>query len=278
MTSTSTSTTTAIVPRRRSRLRAGPAAAVAFVTVVAVLSASPVIYLLFASITGGEQPFSTWLEMFHDLPIAKEMTNSFVVAGCASAVVVFVGAMAGFAFGKLGFWGSRALFGVVISLIAVPLATIILPNYFNFAAVQGLGSYWSATTVYAAINLPFAIVLMAAFFTSLPDELMESATLDGSNTVQCFTRIMLPLALPAMVIVLILTFLSTWNDLLVSLLFLPGDDVRTVSVGVSALAGVHQPNISLKLTASLFSAIPPLVAFVAFQRYIISGITQGVHR
>jgi ABC-type glycerol-3-phosphate transport system permease component len=246
----------------------------------AVASAAPILYLIYNSLFNAENGVfaGTWIQMFQELPVLRQMANSFIVAAGAALVIVAIGSLAGFGFSKLPFPGSRRIYAVVIALIAVPLATIILPDYFNIAAAGGIGSYGAAVALYAAINLPFATILLSAFFASLPDELLESASLDGATVRQAFLRIMIPLALPAIVIVACLTFLGTWNDLLISLLLLPGEDTRTISVGVSALAGVHQPNVALRLTTSLFSALPPLLLFAIFQRHLISGITAGINR
>src|SRR5205085_778308 len=116
--------------------------------------------------------------------------------------------------------------------------------------------------VYSASSIPFATILMTAFFSSLPDELIEGGLVDGATYWQTFFRIVLPLAVPAMVTVAILAFLGAWNDLLIGLLFLPDTDMRTISVGIGSLAGLHDSNTALILTGSLFSAIPPVLVFL----------------
>jgi ABC-type glycerol-3-phosphate transport system permease component len=87
---------------------------------------------------------------------------------------------------------------------------------------------------------------------------------------------MLPLAAPALTTVGVLCFLGSWNDLLVALLFLPDTGTRTISVGVATLQGVRANSLDLVLTGSLFSALPPIVAFIIFQRYLVSGIVSGI--
>jgi ABC-type glycerol-3-phosphate transport system permease component len=269
-----------IVPSQRRRLHPARWLATILVGLIALVSAVPFIYLIAASIVpaAGETAGGLWIELFQSLPIARQSLNSLIVAGSATAIVVAASSLAGFGFSKLIFRGSRLIFVGIIAMIAVPGATTILPNYINFSEIGGVGAYWGPIVMYSAGSLPFATILMTAFFASLPDELIESGLVDGATYTQTFRRIVLPLAVPAMVTVGILAFLGAWNDLLVGLLFLPDVDMRTISVGIGSLAGVHVSNPALILTGSLFSAIPPVVAFLIFQRYLISGITAGISK
>jgi ABC-type glycerol-3-phosphate transport system permease component len=142
--------------------------------------------------------------------------------------------------------------------------------------VGGIGSYLGPILMYAAGSTPFSTVLMTNFFRALPDELIESAVIDGASYRQVFLMIMAPLAAPAMTTVAVLCFLGSWNDLLVALLWLPDPGQRTISVGIASLVGVRASNLDLILTGSLFSALPPVLAFIVFQRYLVSGIVSGI--
>jgi multiple sugar transport system permease protein/raffinose/stachyose/melibiose transport system permease protein len=206
------------------------------------------------------------------------MLNSALIALCTTALVVTFSGMAGFGFGKLGYRGSSAAYGLVVAAISVPVASTILPNYLNFARVGGVGAYWGPIVMYTAGSLSFSTILMTSYFRSLPDELVESAVVDGASYVRIFRSIMVRMSLPALVTVGVLSFLGVWNDLLVALLFLPNPAMRTISVGVAALSGVHSVNLDLVLTGSLISAIPPIVAFIVFQKYLVAGITSGISK
>jgi ABC-type glycerol-3-phosphate transport system permease component len=111
-----------------------------------------------------------------------------------------------------------------------------------------------------------------------PLDVVELELLDGATYRQIFARVTLPLAGPAMITVGILAFLGSWNDLLVGLLFLPDLDMRTITVGIGSLAGLRDSNVELTLTGCLFSALPPVVGFLIFQRYLVNGITAGISR
>lgn len=222
--------------------------------------------------------FQSWHDLFAQVPVGSYMLNSVIVAGGAMALVSVVSCMAGYGFSKLQFPGSVQIIAVIVAALSVPSATTIIPNYFNFARVGGIGAYWGPILMYAAGATPFSTILMTNFFRSLPDELVESAIIDGATYRQVFVWVMLPLAAPALTTVAVLCFLGAWNDLLISLLMLPDPDMRTISVGVATLQGVRGNSLNLVLTGSLLSAVPPILAFIIFQRYLVSGLVSGMNK
>lgn len=252
-----------------------------FVVLIAALaSLYPFISLLVTSLLPplNGHPGELWVQLFQQLPVASYMLNSTIVSGGAMVLVAVVSCMAGYGFAKLPFPGSAPILGFILAALSVPQATTIIANYFNFAAWGGVGAYWGPILMYAAGSTPFSTVLMTNFFRALPDELVEGAIIDGASYWQVFIWIMAPLAAPALTTVAVLCFLGSWNDLLVGLLFLPDPATRTISVGIATLQGVRSQGLNLILTGSLFSAIPPIVAFILFQRYLVSGIVSGVSK
>jgi multiple sugar transport system permease protein len=250
------------------------------VAIVAAASVAPFLYLVVISLLPSEigGVGALWMRLFQTIPVTTYLLNSAMVSGGATAIVLIASCMAGYGFSKLRYPGSNGIFLAIIACISVPLATTIIPNYFNFARAGGVGSYWGPIVMYAAGATPFATVLMTNFFRGIPDELVESAVVDGANYWQVFTLIMARLATPALMTVGVLCFLGTWNDLLVGLLFLPDPEMRTISVGIAALQGVRTTNIDMILTGSLLSAIPPIVAFLLFEKYLVAGITAGISK
>lgn len=265
---------------KSSSSKVGRGAAIIAVGLVAIASLVPFGFLVAVSfrptLTGPAG--SLWVDLFSRVPVGQYMLNSAIVSITSTVLVIVISTMAGYGFAKLPFPGRRGAFFLVIAAISVPFATTVLPNYLNIARLGGVGQYWSPILLYTAGSLPFAIILTASFFRSLPDELIESALMDGASYGRIFLSIMAPLAVPAAVTVGVISFLGSWNDLLTGLLLLPDPDMRTISVGVAALQGVRNSNLDLVLTGSLVSAIPPVVAFIVFQKYLVSGITAGVSR
>ena len=284
MTATSemaSSVTPRVLRKRRAGVGQGaglPATLV--VCVIAALSMFPFAFLLIRSLAAHKDLAigGLWLVIFDRMPVLRYSMNSAIVSLGATAIVLVVSSMAGFSFAKLGFRFSGLCYVLMIAAISVPLATVILPNYLNFAKLGGVGTYWGPILMYAALATPFSVVLMTSFFQALPDELMESAVVDGASYWQIYTLIMMRMAGSALVTVGVLCFLGTWNDLLIGLLMLPDPDMRTISVGVATLKGVRATAMDndIILTGSLMSTIPPIIAFILFQRHIVTGITAGI--
>ena len=250
------------------------------VLLVAAASVAPFLFLVVTSLLPTDDGGfgALWGRLFTTIPVTTYLLNSAIVSAGATFVVLIASCMAGYGFFKLRYPGSNQVFLTLIACISVPLATTIIPNYFNFAQLGGIGTYWGPIVMYAGGATPFATVLMTNFFKSLPDELVESGIVDGATYWQVFHLILLRLATPALLTVGVLCFLGTWNDLLVGLLFLPDPGMRTISVGIAALQGVRSTNIDMILTGSLLSAIPPIVTFVLFQKYLVAGITAGISK
>lgn len=265
---------------QRKRQFRGSRIGFALVLFAALASLVPFGFLVWKSLVPpeGGRIGDLWGQVFDALPVGLYMMNSVIVAGGSTAVVLLVSTLAGFAFAKLEYSGSKIVFGLVVAAISVPLATTILPNYLNFARLGGIETFWAPIVVYSALALPFSTILMTAFFRSVPDEIVESAVIDGASYSRIYSLIMLPMARPAIVTVGVLSFIAAWNDLLISLLFLPGTEMRTISVGIAALQGVRVSNLDVVLTGALISAIPTVVLFIIFQRHLVAGITSGISK
>ncbi|MDH2443331.1 carbohydrate ABC transporter permease [Amnibacterium sp. CER49] len=254
-------------------------AATVAVGAAAALSLVPFAFLVIVSLQPSpDDGSSLWVQLFTRVPIGQYMLNSAIVSLGSALIVLVVSCAAGFGFAKLPYPGSRLALGLVVAAISVPVATTILPNYLNLSNFGGVGTYWGPTLMYAAGATPFSTILMTNFFRSLPDELVEAGVADGAGYFRIFASVMVPLSAPALATTGVLAFLGAWNDLLIALLFLPDPETRTISVAVASLESVRSSNLDLVLTGSLLSAIPPVIAFVVFQRYLVSGITAGINK
>ena len=224
--------------------------------------------------------FSTasWSALFSYLPVGRELLNSALVCAASIAIILTVSSSAGFAFAKLNFRGQGALFVTVIGCMMVPLQSIIIPEYVNFAHVHLINTYLGAILVYAGLGTPFATFLMMTFYRGLPEELVEAAVCDGLGYESTFWRVALPLAKPALATVAVLQFIQIWDDLLVGLLFLQEPTNRTITVGLGVLSSGRVVAIPELMAGSLISALPAVIVYLIFQRYLVAGLTLGVNR
>jgi multiple sugar transport system permease protein/raffinose/stachyose/melibiose transport system permease protein len=117
---------------------------------------------------------------------------------------------------------------------------------------------------------------MTAYYRSIPDELVEAGIVDGLSYAQVFRRIALPLSTPALITITVLQFIQIWDDLLVGLLFLQNPQQRTITVGLGALAAGRTTDIPVLMAGSIMSAIPAILVYLVFQRFLINGLTAGI--
>jgi multiple sugar transport system permease protein/raffinose/stachyose/melibiose transport system permease protein len=251
--------------------------------VVAVVMLYPFWFMIDASFRTQQQftagrghSLASWRTLGSALPVGRQLWNSTVVCVLSIAIITVVSTMAGFAFAKLRYTGATPAFLVVVSAMLVPMQSIIIPAYVNVSRLGLITTYTGAVLVYAALGTPFATFLMTAYFRGLPDDLVEAAVVDGLGYGRVFLRIALPLAVPAVVTVAVLQFIQIWDDLLVGLLFLQNPAERTITVGLGALSAGRVTDIPVLMAGSLLSALPAVVVYLVFQRYLINGLTAGM--
>jgi len=158
------------------------------------------------------------------------------------------------------------------------MQSIIIPVFVDISRVHLINQFPGAILVYAALGAPFATYLMTTYYRSIPTELVEASVMDGANYWQIFRKVMLPLSVPAITTVAVLQVIQIWDDLLVGLLFLQTPAVRTITVGLAVLQNGRVVNIPVLMAGSLVSAIPAIIVFLIFQRYLIQGLTMGVSK
>lgn len=199
--------------------------------------------------------------------------NSLVVAFGTSLLVILINLPAAYSMVRYGTGGQR-LFAFVISLRLLPPIVFIVPMFILFQFLRLLDSLPGLILVNTLFNTPLALLLFVGFVQDLPREVEESAMIDGASSWQTLRLIVLPLLLPGLAVVLVMTFLWTWNEFLFSLI-LTLNRATTVTVGASFFVtawGVRWGEISAAITLSL---LPTLIFTFFVQRYLISGLTLG---
>jgi ABC-type glycerol-3-phosphate transport system permease component len=221
---------------------------------------------------------TTWHDLFAALPIGREMVNSTLITLCSIAVILAVSTTGGYALGTLRYRLSSVVFLIVVCSMMVPMQSMIIPEYINLARLGFINHYYGAIAVYSALGAPFATFLMTTYFRRLPEDVIEAALIDGLGYGSVFFRIMLPLAVPAIATVAVLQFIQIWDDLLVGLLFLQTPAHRTITVGLETIPAQHFQNFPMEMAGSLVSALPAVLVFLVFQRYLIRGLTMGISK
>jgi ABC-type glycerol-3-phosphate transport system permease component len=252
-------------------------------TLVAVVMLYPFWYMAQASFrsksqfqTGIGYSLDSWDGLLRALPVIQQLINSTIITTVAVALILLVSAMGGFAFAKLRFPGAGLILATIIAGMMIPLQSVIIPEFVNISSAGLINQYQGAILVYAGLGAPFATYLMTTYFRGVPTELIEASLIDGASYAQIFRTVMLPLAKPALVTVAVLQFIQIWDDLLVGLLFLQTPTVRTITVGLATLQSSRVIDVPVLLAGSLVSALPAVIVYLIFQRYLIAGLTMGM--
>jgi len=211
--------------------------------------------------------------LFQDTAITSSLVTTIEIAIGGTVLPVFVAALAGYAFAWLEFPGRDWLFVGVIGLLVVPLQMALIPMFKIYNSVGIFDTVLSLVLFHTAFGLPFAIFLLRNFFAGIPKDIVESARIDGSSEWRIFSRLMLPLGLPAIASLAIFQFLWTWNDLLVGLTF--GRSTQPITVAIFSQMRQFGSNIDIIAPASFLALVVPLIVFFAFQRYFVQGLLAG---
>jgi len=213
-----------------------------------------------------------------NVPFPSFFVNSFICAIGSSSLCVFISAMSGFAFSKIRFTGHKFLFNIVLMCLAVSGPIMLVPFYYILKAIGLYNTYLAVILPEVVMTLPFGVLMMRNFFDGLPNEMMESANLDGANMWKVFSRVYLPLAKPALINLCVLQIMWSFQDFLLPLMFLTSPKLYTATVAVNAFKGVYgvtAANLGRYNAALVLIGLPSVLVFVFAQKYIVNGITTG---
>jgi alpha-glucoside transport system permease protein len=191
----------------------------------------------------------------------------------ATILPIVVASLAGYAFAWLEFPGRDWWFLLVVALLVVPIQMALIPIFSLYNDLGLFDTIPGLILFHTAFGLPFAIFLLRNFFLGIPKDLIEAARIDGASEIVIFTRLILPLGLPAIASLAIFQFLWVWNDLLVALTF--GQSTQPITVAIFSQLRQFGANIELIAPAAFLSLAIPLAVFFAFQRYFVQGLLAG---
>lgn len=212
--------------------------------------------------------------VFDRIDYWRVVANSLFVAGTITVSVVLQSTMAGFAFAKLNFRGRRVLFVLVIATMLIPPELGILPRYILMADL-GWVDHLQAVIVPGLVSA-FGVFWMKQYIeTTVPDEVLDAARVDGCSAIRVWWSIVLPMCKPAAAALAILTFVLAWNDFLWPLVVLRSADVQTMQLALRTLHDAHFEDYALILSGTVIGTLPVLLVYVLLGRYLVSGIMEG---
>jgi trehalose/maltose transport system permease protein len=251
-------------------------------------AAFPLYYAVISSLQQGSQLFEptylprsanleNYVAVFGEQPFGRSILNSFAVGLGTVAVTLFLATLAAYALGRIRFRGRRSVLFAFLTVSMFPQVAVLSGM---FELIRWLGLYNTLPALvlsYLVLTLPFSIWVLTAFMRELPTEIEEAAILDGASRWTILTRILAPLAAPAIVTTGLLALIIAWNEFLFALTFSLGPESRTVPVAIALISGASQHELpwGVLMAASVVVAVPLVAIVLLFQGRIVSGLTTG---
>lgn len=272
--------------RKKKRIRFAPAAAFMVTLLIAFSILIPILWLFVSSFktdTGvikfpprffpEEWTLHQYLYVGDSIPIFEMTKNTIIFAGGVTIISLLFDSMAGYAFARMRFKGSKLLFSIILLTMMVPFQIIMTPLYIEVYKLNLLDTYLGL--ILPRATSAFGIYMMSSFFSGLPKSLEESGRIDGMSEFRIYRSIMLPLCKPALVSLGIYHFMNNWNDLLYPLMLTSSQNKRTLSAGLAVLVGNKVIKYGPTLAATMISLTPLLVLYVFCQKYFIEGVASS---
>jgi multiple sugar transport system permease protein len=216
-----------------------------------------------------------YLDIWQKSDMTTWLRNTLALSIAVTILQVLTGSFAAYGFSKVRFPGRNALFLGYVGTIAVPWQSYMIPQFILMSQMHLTNTLWSIVALQAFGA--FGVFLMKQYYESIPEDLSEAARIDGLSEYGIWRRIMLPLSLPAIASLSLLTFVNTWNDYLGPLIYLRDPSVRTIQLGLRRFIDAYNAEYALIMTGSVLSVLPIAIIFMLGQRYFVEGVaTTGL--
>ncbi|QIK84685.1 carbohydrate ABC transporter permease [Sanguibacter sp. HDW7] len=275
-----------VADRRRSPL--APVGRVLGYAVMIIASAAillPFAWMIISSLKSNNQVFTipiqwipdpfvwqNYLDIWQKSDMSTWLKNTLILSVTVTFLQVLTGSFAAYGFSRIRFPGRDVLFLVYIGTIAVPWQAYMIPQFIMLSKMGLSNTLWAIIALQAFGA--FGVFLMKQYFESVPEELSEAARIDGLSEYGIWRRIMMPLCVPAIASLSLITFVNTWNDYLGPLIYLRDRDLWTIQIGLKTFISQYNAEHALIMTGSVLSVLPIAVIFLLGQRYFVEGIAS----
>ncbi|HBC76901.1 MAG: hypothetical protein A2008_01760 [Candidatus Wallbacteria bacterium GWC2_49_35] len=254
----------------------------------AVFTLFPIAYMLYTSLLrpediqiGSISLFSNirgltsinYSDLFANSMIARWFVNSLIICVAVTFAQLIINGMAGYALAKKKFALNDLMFWSFVAVMMVPSQIVCIPVFIMVCDMSLIDTFWAV--ILPSLVSPFGVFMMRQYMQAVPDEILDSARIDGCSELGTFFRIVVPMSLPAFSTLGIFVFIANWNAFLWPLLVLFSEENYTLAVGLATLQGQHTIDYGLLMAGAAVSAIPIIIIFAFFSKYIIKGATEG---
>ena len=246
-----------------------------------VVMITPLAFMISTSLKTGADVFSlgiipknptleNYVNIWTESKFSRWLLNSLWVATFSTVSVLFFDSLVGYTLAKFTFRGQTIVFVAILSTLMIPTEMLIIPWYMMSREFGWIDTYWGIA--FPGLMTGFGTFLMRQFFMGLPDELIEAARIDGWSEFAIWTRIAMPLVVPALSALAIFHFLGNWTAFIWPLIVTNDPDLYTIPVGLASFNGEFQTDWEVVMTASCLATLPTLLFFLLLQKFIIRGV------
>ena len=207
--------------------------------------------------------------------LSPNMGNSLRMVIPATMLSSLIGAINGYLFAKWKFRGSDVLFTLMLFGFFIPYQSILLPLVRFLQIIGGYGNTWGLVLVHVIYGIPITTLIFRNYFAGVPNELLDAARVDGAGLISTFTRVMLPLSIPAFVVVGIFQFTNIWNDFLFGVTVVPNPAAQPVTIALNNLSGTFSVDWNVVMAGAVIAALPTAIIYILLGRFFIRGILAG---
>lgn len=224
---------------------------------------------------GGEITLDNFVTAWTSVNLAGAVLDTISITVPGAALATLVGTLAGFALAKLSVPGRRALLGLAVGGLTIPIAALVIPQFDQALEFGYLDSRIGLSVVYGSFFASWSTLFFFAYFRDLPPDLLEAASLDGASTWGAFRHVALPLAAPAVAVGFVLNVFLQWSEILLGLIMLPGGDVQTAMTVVASFSTQFRVGGPLTAAATVIVVLPIFALFIFAQRWLKTEIFGG---
>ena len=219
--------------------------------------------------------FENFTGVWKEIPLATYLKSSFIIAICATLIVIVIAIPAAYYVARNNFRGKKAfLLLVLVTQMFAPTA-LVVGIFREIVKFHLVDTYLALILIYAAFNMAFSIWILSSFFASIPKEVEEAAWIDGCSRFTTLTKIVLPLALPGLVTAFIFTFIAAWNEFVIALTLTSSPEHEPLTVGLTSLIGQYQVQWNFLFAGSLIAIVPVVILFALIEKWLVGGLTAG---
>jgi raffinose/stachyose/melibiose transport system permease protein len=219
--------------------------------------------------------FDNFVTVIYDNPLLKFFCNSLVITAGTDLLVLGAASAFAYATSVLRLKRTMLIYTLLLTTLMVPVASIVLPLAIMLKTFGWINSYQGLVLPYAALGIPYAIVIIKAFMDESPRDLFEAALIDGCTTLQMFWHVALPLVKPALIFVAIWQFIVTWNEFFLALVVMTDSEHKTVTLVPMQYSGMYMANPGALFAILVIIALPLILLYIFVQRYFIAGLLSG---